>query len=84
MGIHIHTLYIVSDHHVLCCGSETFISDPVSDPDLAFSEFRIWIRFRIRIRIRIQIQIRILDSNPDPDPEFESGSETGQNFFFLN
>ncbi len=63
-----------------CCGSETFISDPVLDPDPAFSEFRIRIRFRIQIWIRI----RILDSNPDPDPEFESGLETGQNFFFLN
>jgi hypothetical protein len=40
-----------------CCGSETFISDPVSDPDPAFSEFRIRIRFRIRIQI--------LDLNPD-------------------
>ncbi len=60
-----------------CCGSETFISDPVSDPDPAFSEFRI--------RIRIRIQIRILDSNPDPDPGFESGSEKGQKniFFFI-
>ncbi len=66
-----------------CCGSETFISDPVSDPDPAFREFRIWIRFRIRFRIRIRIRIRILDSNPDPDPGFESGSETGQNSFFL-
>jgi hypothetical protein len=61
-----------------CCGSETFISDPVSDPDPAFSEFLIRIRFRIRIRIRI----RILDSNPDPDPGFKSGSQTGKNFFF--
>ncbi len=67
-----------------CCGSETFISDPVSDPDPAFNEFRIRIRFRIRIQIQIRIRIRILDSNPDPDPGFESGSETGQNFFFLN
>ncbi len=74
-----------------CCGSETFISDPVSDPDPAFSEFRIRIRFRIRFRIRIRIRIRILDSNPDwildsnpdPDPGFESGPQTGQNFFFF-
>ncbi len=63
-----------------CCESETFILDLVSDPDPAFCEFWIRIRFRIRIRIRIWI----LDSNPDPDPGFESGSETGQNFFFLN
>ncbi len=48
-----------------CCGSETFISDPVSDPDPAFSEFRIRIRFRILIRIRIRIRIQILDLNPD-------------------
>jgi hypothetical protein len=41
-----------------CCGSETFISDPVSDPDPAFSEFRI------RFRIWIRIQIQILDLNP--------------------
>jgi hypothetical protein len=34
---------------------------------------RIWIRFRIRLRIQIR--------GPDPDPGFESGSETGQNFF---
>ncbi len=31
-----------------CCGSETFISDPFSDPDTANSEFRIRIRIRIR------------------------------------
>ncbi len=60
-----------------CCGSETFISDPASDPDPAFSEFMIRIRFRIRI-------FGSGYSNPDPDPGFESGSETGQNFFFLN
>ncbi len=53
-----------------CCGSETFISDPISDPDPAFSEFRI--RFRIRIRIRIQI----LDLNPD--------QKTAKKLFFLN
>ena len=35
-----------------CCGSETFISDPVLDPDPAFSEFRIWIWFRTVLRIR--------------------------------
>ncbi len=40
-----------------CCGFETFISDPVSDPNPAFSKFRIRIRFRIRIQI--------LDLNPD-------------------
>jgi hypothetical protein len=43
-----------------CCGSETFILGPVSDPDPAFSEFRILI------------QIQILDTNPYPDPGFES------------
>ncbi len=52
-----------------CCGSETFISDPVSDPDPAFSEFRI------------RIQFRILDSNPDPDPGFESWSEKAKTSF---
>ena len=55
---------------VQCCGSETKILDPAPDPDPACSKFRIRIR------------IRILDSNPDSDPGFESGSETGQNFFF--
>ena len=59
-----------------CCGSETFISDPVSDPDPAFNEFRI------RFRIRIRLWIRILDSNPDPDPGFESGSEKGKKTSF--
>ncbi len=63
-----HVIVLLTRSRDQCCGSETFISDPVSDPDPAFSEFRI----------------RILDSNPDPDPEFESGLETGQNFFFLN
>jgi hypothetical protein len=60
-----------------CCGSETFISDPVSDPDPAFNVFRIQIRFRIRIRIRIQI----LDSNPGPDPGFEFGQKQAKTSF---
>jgi hypothetical protein len=51
-----------------CCGSKIFISDPVSDPDPAFSEFRI----RIRIRIRIQI----LDLNPDQKQAKTSSSWT--------
>ncbi len=55
-----------------CCGFETFISDPVSDSDPAFSEFWIWIRFRIRIRIRI----KTLDLNPDQKQAKTSFSQT--------
>jgi hypothetical protein len=51
-----------------CCESETFISDPVSDPDPAFSEF--WIRIRIRIRFQI------LDLNPDQKQAKTSFSQT--------
>jgi hypothetical protein len=57
-----------------CCGSETFISDPVSDPDPANSEFRI----------RIRIRIRILDLNPDPKCLFRIRLETGQNLYLFN
>ncbi len=63
----------------------------VADPKLLF-RIRFLIRIRLLVsfgfgcgfRIRIRIWIRILDSNLDPDPGLESGSETGQNFFFLN
>ncbi len=46
---------------VQCCGSETFISDPVSDP--AFSEFRIRIRCRIRFESGSRSWIWILIRN---------------------
>ncbi len=56
-----NTLFALLSHwSTQCCGTETFISDPVSDPDPASSEFRIRIRFRV----------------PDSNPGFESGSRS--------
>jgi hypothetical protein len=66
----VSVLFIIfyDNARIQCCGSETFISDPVSDPDPAFSEFRIRIRFRIRIKT--------LDLNPDQKQAKTSFSQT--------